>query len=156
MGGVRRYGHEKSSVEIVYGVIISFLHDYYAVDLFAGPSRWCVDLPTKRSQAAEGKRMSDKRFCGAADRLQSSERLARLGVACLVPRVTAQGVQSSLIDIGTGVFAKGFVLAGLRVTGVDRNADYFHCAGQRMSKATARTRPTPRKLRPRTGDSQAA
>lgn len=92
--------------------------------------------------------MSDKRFRGAAARLQSSESSTRLGVACLVPQITAQGVQSSLIDIGTGVFTKGFVLAGLRVAGIDRNGNYFHCAGQRISKATVRTWPTRTKATP--------
>jgi ubiquinone/menaquinone biosynthesis C-methylase UbiE len=69
--------------------------------------------------------MHERRFHGEPDRLRSPERLARLEVE----RVVALSLESldvkSVLDVGTGtgVFAEAFSRQGLRVTGIDANAE---------------------------------
>lgn len=69
--------------------------------------------------------MSGHRFHGSVERLRSPERLARLEVERVVDLslegIAAQSVAD--IGIGAGIFAEAFATRGLRVSGIDVNAE---------------------------------
>lgn len=83
------------------------------------------------------RRVHEKRFHGDPGRLSESERIALLEVDRVVD-LSVDGVSSgSLLDVGagTGVFTEAFSGFGLKVTGLDVNADMLEVARTRVPSA---------------------
>ncbi len=74
----------------------------------------------------------ERRFRGAAERLRSAERIARLEVDRVVA-LSVEGLEAPrVLDVGTGtgVFAEAFAARGLEVAGIDSNAALLQTAGR--------------------------
>jgi ubiquinone/menaquinone biosynthesis C-methylase UbiE len=80
--------------------------------------------------SATGFNPGEKRFHGGAGRLSAPERLARLQVDTVVGLCLEGAAVGSVLDAGTGtgIFAAAFTARGLRVTGVDINAELLRQA----------------------------
>jgi SAM-dependent methyltransferase len=68
-------------------------------------------------------RMHERRYSGDITRLRSVERVERLEVKRVVALCTSGGLFTKVLDAGTGsgLFAEGFLMQGLKVTGMDAN-----------------------------------
>jgi ubiquinone/menaquinone biosynthesis C-methylase UbiE len=67
--------------------------------------------------------MHERRYSGDITRLRSAERVERLEVKRVVGLCAAGGLFTNVLDAGTGsgLFAEGFMMQGLKVTGMDAN-----------------------------------
>ncbi len=76
--------------------------------------------------------MNERTFHGDISRLRSPERMARLEVDRVVELCLSDNAIQSMLDVGTGsgIFAEAFAARGLRVGGVDANAEMIRTAQQ--------------------------
>jgi ubiquinone/menaquinone biosynthesis C-methylase UbiE len=83
--------------------------------------------------------MHERRFT-EIERLRNPERLARLDLDAVVEHTLAGLTADSLLDVGTGtgVFAEAFAARGLRVEGLDVNAEMLAAARQLVPQVTFR------------------
>jgi ubiquinone/menaquinone biosynthesis C-methylase UbiE len=74
--------------------------------------------------------MHEKRFEGAIERLRAPERVARLEVERVVSLSLAEADLKSVLEVGvgSGLFAEVFDRRGLKVAGVDANAEMITAA----------------------------
>lgn len=74
--------------------------------------------------------MHDKQFNGAMERLRSPERVARLEVERVISLCLEGSQWESVLDVGvgSGLFAEAFSRRGLKVAGVDLNAQMIPAA----------------------------
>ncbi len=81
--------------------------------------------------------MHERRFT-EIERLRAPERLARLDLDAVVEHTLAGLMGESLLDVGTGtgVFAEAFSARGLRVEGLDVNAEMLSVARQLVPQVT--------------------
>lgn len=85
----------------------------------------------------------ERRFQGSPDRLRAPERIALLEVSRVVA-LSSEGLTiKSALDVGTGtgIFAEAFAALGIKVAGIDVNADLLTLAREHVPAAQFKEAP---------------